>query len=737
MNNLAARIAGIPETDFPDYFNVQDCKLIAASLEAVKQKIRPYEGKYEASWLLTDFHSTEWITTNRGREEKFNGKWKNAVQINWEMRLPNSELLTSLKYRKFLDLNRRIAFLIRNGHTGEITTPQGWKAIVSVQLALSYWMVLHEKSMHPSVYGFKLLDQAGLASLLCAFAEGGWSSVQQIPQRLLSSLYQKAFKAACPSHIYDSIYTVPEEVKQKLMEWMRSNGFYEKSARGQNRGKHYLRRDSLARLIDFPTASMRAASKLHAFFRQFEPDFSDTPLLINVFQETEKPDQKTRMLSEIANSNYAENSINSLSSALGIILSAYRHCSDLMPEPSLISINEASRLAKKSSRSSRHNLFIPINTGLTYLNQAMKFVHLYGNTIVEYHLAVQRTAELRENHKVGLLQALDMACEKLASEYRIEHEGQFIPISEVLGIKGFKKKDAIHYPTFREHPSLDEVLRVLIGACVICISLLKPSRKDEITHLKRDCIRQNPDGYYLHFHLGKSNTMEAYQDIDKPIPKITATAIHLLQKLGSGCKDITGGNRKIADNLFFLPKIIGEGGMVADSSLLNRHLDIFCDYAGLPTDDLGRRWYVRIHEMRKWFLLLLFWSGRFEVLDAARWIAGHKDARHIYAYIEREFPGEDLPKLEAQYAAERLLALDGSGRNAHEKESGLDSLYRLVLRHFQVESLAMIPESEWFDYVSTLREANGFTLEPHSIYDKNNSDVAGISVSFILREFQQ
>ena len=154
------------------------------------------------------------------------------------------------------------------------------------------------------------------------------------------------------------------------------------------------------------------------------------------------------------------------------------------------------------------------------------------------------------------------------------------------------------------------------------------------------------------------------------------------------------------------------------SSSLNVYLDIFCDYVGLPTDEYGRRWYVRIHEMRKWFLLLLFWSGRYDVLDAARWIAGHTDVKHLYAYIEREFPGGKLGKLEAECAIDQLAKYDQSMVLLDNENIGLVELYQRVLNHFKVNSLSFIKESEWRYLVEELFE-HEYHLEPYSISNEN------------------
>ncbi len=309
------------------------------------------------------------------------------------------------------------------------------------------------------------------------------------------------------------------------------------------------------------------------------------------------------------------------------------------------------------------------------------------------------------------------------------------PVTTALNIDRFNgmhgKKVKRDFDRFRMNPTLDEAMRILIGSCVVCMAILKPSREDELTYLKRDCLRQDDNGYWLNFQLGKSNIkgIEAWQDEDRPVPVITARAIQSLQRLGAGLSDICGGATKQADNLFYLPRMDGKGALRVSGNFLSRYLDDFCDFVGLPPDNEGRRWYVRIHEMRKWFLLLLFWSGRFDVLDAARWIAGHTDAAHLYAYIEKEFPGESLPQIEAQYSEERLRQL-AQGRSTIE--DGASALYEAVLNHFNVESLAMIPDAEWVGYVRALREADEFYLEPHSIRGQDGL-LVGINISFVMR----
>jgi hypothetical protein len=737
MLNLAVLIDSMPSPVLPDYFSEADGQILLMALSNAKQQARPYEGSYMAPWLLSDFDDAEWVTTNRGREEQVINKWKNVIKIDWGIRLPNGDALTDPKYRKLLDLNKRIAFLVRSGYVSGISAPVTWRAAVYVQLQLTRWAVLHEAQFHPAEYGFKLIDQFAVDSLLRAIAEGGWASAHRFPQRLLANFYQASFGEPCPQHLIDGVYELPGYVTAKMSSYLAANDYFGRVSRGPNTNRAYLRRERLAAAIAESVDSLRVSSKLNAFCRQFESDFQDGELLVNLFQETEYPDQKTKRIKDVLASGSAENTLLSVSSNLTTILSAYRQVPDLLPEPALISIRRAHNQALRLTRQSGHNQFIPVNIGLAYLNQAMRFVHVYGEALVDYYLAVVAARPKGTSNSLPE-RAMEVVFREVAGDqFTAVVEGVSRPIGTVLGINQFQRTGtAVDFELLRKQPTLDEALRVLIGACIVTIALMKPSRESELTHLKRDCLRQNSEGYHMHFVLGKSNAGEAYQDMDRPIPVITAKAIQLLQKLGGGLSSIFGDTRKITDNLFYLPKLQGgDGALVASPNLLNTHIDVFCDYVGMPPDHLGRRWYVRTHEMRKWFLLLLFWSGRYDVLDAARWIAGHTDAKHIYAYIEREFPGEELPKLEAEYAVDRLRVLESHGGNPERVESGLDALYATVLQHFKVQALSMVPDSEWVDYVTTLREANGFILEPHSVYANNTqSEVVGINVSFVLRE---
>src|SRR5476649_265074 len=213
MKSLNSLIDEIKQPVYSAEFSEYDRELVMLLIENSKNKARPYVGDYKAPWLLSDAKSYEWKTTNKGREEKVNGVWRGTVNVRWDISLPDGALLTSPKYSALLDLNQRIAFLVRCGLIADITAPVTWKQLVTVQFALTRWAVLHESEFQPAKFGFKLIDQSSLDYLLRMLAQGGWAEALQYPQRILRALYLKSFGEPCPDTVMAEVFDLPADIK--------------------------------------------------------------------------------------------------------------------------------------------------------------------------------------------------------------------------------------------------------------------------------------------------------------------------------------------------------------------------------------------------------------------------------------------------------------------------------------------------------------------------------------------
>ncbi len=707
-------------------------------LKRMLAQAKSYDGGWEFPWLISSWDSPIWHTTAGEKTRKDDaGNWIDTEVTSWDVELPDGCRLTDDRYAILLESCRRVSALYRLGLvTRNPPSLSRWSKFNQVLMRLCNWLVLEKSRYQPAEYGFLLLDQSGIKRLLLAVAKGGWCEALSLIPRTLSALYERAFNQPAPISFLENPLRLSAECREKIVSWLSANrGF---SARGRLViGR--VSRALIARLISTKTPSLYGNSQLDAFLRQFEIDANQVSLAPSIITR-EHPNQGTETVSSQSAGQAARGTVKETVLILRYLLSLYRHLPDRLPSPGSINLQEVAAIAYSRSSGDGHTSFIPVETGLQYLNHALRWVALYGDALVDYYLTVmqQLAPRLKQYTKDGKSQ--------ITRNYAYKKVFQSVPLPDALRDAGFSfsafrppPKDIRNYDKFRESPALQDALEVYIGAVVVVIALMKPSRDVEITSLPRVCLLRSRQGHYwLDSGLAKRTIGERRARTGgKPIPVITARAIQQVRKLNRGlCRIFSETDAYKRNLLFYIPSssIWGIPVKMTNSSL-NLYLDRFCDYVGLPLDEQGRRWYLRIHEMRKWFLLLLFWSGRYDVLDAARWIAGHTDVKHLYAYIEREFPDGKLGKLEAECAIDQLAKYDQSKVIVDDESIGLVELYQRLLTHFNVASLSFLKESEWRHLVEELFERD-YHLEPYTVSDEHGDKRLCVAVRVGPRDDQ-
>lgn len=691
---------------------------------------------FTANWLLSKFDDDFWFTRNKGREEFIDGKWKHTKNINFNITLSDGHKLTDDIYSNLLFVIKKVSFIVRSGRTGKVYGLVRWTDFVVQLLNFSKWLVLNKDHFNPHKHAFRAVSQSDLDSLFMELAIGGWFYTLNIPFRIISKI-QKYSSSISPEILKSSdFFNLNEKYRDEVIEWFEKNDYFLRAQTGSFAGFKYINRKKISVFIGEELGILAGSSRSAKFFRQFERDYQISNLLLPIIQKTEYPDQNTPALDNINGLRSSSKTIESISDSFNILLSTHLHIKESVPDPLSISPKVSFKKSVKETKAGSHTPFMPIDIGLEYLNHSVKWVNCYGDAIIqtfEQWIGKVDFIEYKKENKHKRKHRVEIARKNVNfKSIKLNAKGN-LNISDLIDTTIYSRYLVeLTHEKIRYKPSLFEAINVLVGACTVCIGLLKPSRMEEVEHLDINCLIKKRGGYYLRFELGKKNVGEFNDITEKPIPSITATAITLLQRL-SKCVSIAYGiTNKNSEKLFNLPSnSLGKSKSISGSLLIS-YLNNFCDYVNLPVNNTGKRWYIRIHEMRKWFLLLLFWSGRFDVLDAARWIAGHIDASHIYEYIEREFPGEELPEIEAEYAIDRLLYFEETGDASENME--LDKLYLNLLEHFNVKFLSMIPSMEWMDYVKELRKEEIFTLEPYSVFGENDCEFMGVNVLFVLRE---
>lgn len=678
--------------------------------------MRPYDGLYHADWLFSDWNSPSWKTFGGKKTRQTNdGSWIGTVDINWDVILPNGSCLTDPVNSVMLETCRRAAFLYREG-MGDGVPPatSTWKIFCSNLVLLCSWISQHKDQYLGEKYAFSLLDQAGLRQLFTLLGQDGWTKALHMADRIINAIHQGTFGSECPPEILEKPGHLPEAMVIDMTAWLNTEGAY---SRVNATGKQMLSRVFIAKLISLPPKKLAgASSSVNAVLRQFEPELQHPHgLLIAGGQSTEYPGHKTLTVEEALSKPASYTPTNHFYMSLKSLLQLYRHLPDALPDPTTLDLAEARGIGLSHSKALVPTPFIPVDTGLKYLNESLRWVYRYGDELVDYYLKIAEeligTTKDSQNQGGDPYSNVDKIIQRTPMPDNLKKAG--FSFNSLLW--GGKKKQAGLLSTI---PTIHYALKIWAGAVIVVIGMTKPSRETEIVQLPRNCLL-GAGPYWIDSDLAKRTVKEYRAKTGgKPIPTIAAKAISQVQRLGDGLAKLFDEKDDYKrSRLFYLPRFDTFGvATIPKIQELDFCLDAFCDYVNLPPDDFGRRWYIRIHEMRKWFLLLLFWSGRFDVLDAAREIAGHTDVQHLYAYIEREFPGVEFSKLEGEYAADRLRHYDQTRIQA-EEEIGLNELYEKVLNHFGVSQLELVPERSWGKYVQELRDNEEFTLEPYSITD--------------------
>lgn len=249
---------------------------------------------------------------------------------------------------------------------------------------------------------------------------------------------------------------------------------------------------------------------------------------------------------------------------------------------------------------------------------------------------------------------------------------------------------------------LPQAYQLLIGSISILIGTVMARRQSEIlslsathalypTNIDPEKIPQTE--FYLTFNNAKSGSgggIDLKEELNLPIPTSIAKIIYKLQEF----------NHKL---LYYFPKFAKNPTLLSsldpvsisfgyiNQTTHNHYLDYFCDYFETPIiiseSQIQQRYYIRQHQLRRFFAMLFFWANSFNGIDSLRKFLGHTRMDHVYNYITETTPGEVLAGVKAQYIAEHL---------ALPKEhaayiQNIEALEPLLKEHFSIG---------YFDYLS-------------------------------------
>lgn len=358
-----------------------------------------------------------------------------------------------------------------------------------------------------------------------------------------------------------------------------------------------------------------------------------------------------------------------------------------IPSSSVIDASEAATAEGADGRFAT----LPAPVVFYALRHAIEFSEKYGDAIVDSYCNLLANAERARKHPSEL------------SEVTVR-SSIALTLRE-LGVNNWntieRTRDA--FTRFVEEPedfssmNLFTLVRVLYGATAVIVGTTMARRVGELSMLDSFLLLDVAKEYLIFENAKSTKEVAGLREREaRPVIHITAKSISRLQRIHHVLREY--GHLKEGSKLFQYPK--GEDLTKltrASEKGIFRILDMFCDYVEMPMVE-GKRYYIRQHQLRRFFAMIFFWHSSFEGLHVLRWFLGHTEIEMVYRYITESTPGQVLRHIKAQYAASHI--------SAH------DDLAEYLKQRFGIKKYAFLAPEKIEEYIVVLLEEGKVSIEP-------------------------
>lgn len=662
----------------------------------------------ESKWLTSDFDDDIWCfdmkTPNVGSFNiDFNLILSNGTNLTEES---NKRLLKTFKYwinaSTHPDNTRGRGFAYADGTA---------KNIILKVINLIDFFLINDKYIKLSTCGFQALTEDHLKLFLDKQAKNkriaehvyAWSEklseflINKVTCMEFEDLFQRTlpngidFTFISSGQLQNNSLLIPDRLIPRIRFWLWINNLYRRGQGVNGQYKYVVNTLKLSELV-YESCSLRGA---------VTP--KPCPEILNLgeveFNRTEYPrvplknedDEKTSFTG-INDYKMALRAINLLNNEV------FQQESLLLPRIDIIN---------------NHLRFIPENmVGNHYRTLPSQVVLDSVRNGIEFHL------KYSEALISSLKNLLNKTQEKLAvkkytstSTAKIFSGEEFIsllhPTMRDIGVEKWTiSKEKSYFKALRSNKGLGELIRIYFGSVQIVIGSIMARRQAEIANLTTDgCLDETKE--YLVFRKAKSSKLLAGSRVEVARP-IDEMAVQMIEKLIE--------IRQIYLELGF----VKNSGYIFDAVSLNnatklvsvqknhhayaRNMDLFCDYFETPLVD-GERFYIRTHQLRRFFALSFFWGSGFGGMDTLRWFMGHTDLQHLYHYITEITPGEVLQSVKSQFLSETI--------NEHTE------LRELISERYGTVDFTILNKAELEEYLNDLILSKEVDVEPEFIQDDN------------------
>ncbi|EKT4555572.1 integrase [Pseudomonas putida] len=663
--------------------------------------VEPSIALRQADWLLTDFDNNVW---------EYSFGFVKPKTIDWNVLLDDGSRLTAHKNKELLDGFKY--FLLGSTYSldqsGSSTGSSATRAMeFNHALHIMDFLLLNAKNFQLAEHGLAGLGRDALKAILSevcsnnfsAEAVYGWSkrlslfclnlTLQTSPNQIDHALKElPQLSIITPDQTEENTLEIPQEMIPRVRAALYLNEMYEQSEKGYYANSvkisKIIYRDTLKGRYELKPSKDILNIKAHEYFNRELP---------SIPVSTGTPETKT-----YSDAHGYRRVIYSLGNLHEVGL----------PAPSVDDLAAAKRFVLEVGTTGRYRT-LPSRVVFSAVRNAIEFHIKHGKPLINglckiaLHCKLNglQTSEL-EDHSVRRIigqELQELGVEKLGLSRRAVGNGY-----------GYRVKKSLseYYLDLRANKGLLELIRVYIGSTQIVVGALMGRRVGELQDLHAsNCLDISEQWLVFKNRKSTQNLFGIRQLEVRPIEPIAVQMIKNLVRMQKILKRL--GYIDELMEIFSSPSINGVLALArTNANNYNQNLNFFCDYFETETNEDGKRYYIRQHQLRRFFAMLFFYSSSFGGLETLQWMLGHTDVQHVWHYITEAMDGATLAGAKAQYVAEAL--------HSGNIES-FESLAALVTARYGTENFTLADTNELEDYLADLMEEGAITIEPEFFED--------------------
>jgi hypothetical protein len=625
------------------------------NLDFLDNFINPKENEYEEPlFVKSNFLDDVWTI-------EYSDK-KNSV-IDFKVKMGDGLYLTDPKHNKTLNtLKYWIIF-----HTLDNENYRKSKSIMaeSIFAILTFFDAfnIHKNDTNIEKYGFEYLSENHFKYILDLIANSNdkFLSVYQLRERVLESYLKKA-KIAFIGKVNES----------NIDNWIDFNNYYADISLKD------LYPDTILKPVKKPTIKNIEIAKVR-ITQEYE----------NILQDDDEESETRSLLS----TRVFKNVLISLRK-LHKFINKFQNPISLPNKNTLDNIEHFNVDYKNKGRFKT----VPSNIIFSYVKNAIEFHYKYGEDIVEtytlfYQVLKQNNYNFNSFKYTEELNNIFLECLKP----NLKEAGVISIKSENNKLYDGKER----FNILRKNNYFYDLIKVYYGAVQVVIGALMARRQSELASLiVGECIDEHSSSLIFKQSKSTKGVFGTKNTLHLPIDPLGIEMIKNLEKM-----HIKGNG----DALFSIPQIknIFTFKSSIDNTTYAENIDFFIDYIQGELKD-GKRYYIRQHQLRRFFAMCFFWGSGFGSLDTLRWFMGHTDVQHVYHYITESTSGEVLRNVKTQFLLENV-----------EK---YENLLSLIKNKYNTEQFDLIDSEDLELYINDLLENEEIVVEPEFMQDNTQEN---------------